>query len=423
VTGGLVALWFLWAVAILVAFVYPGWGFAAALATGRHVLPSRSAGVIPAAPVFLAATLLGMAFRRIRAKRDDGTECLALILALSVGVGSLLAVRLPIGLRPYADEKALLLLGVVVPLVLLTPFLSPRTIRSQFLRGMVVIPAGLGLLSWFNAASAVDDGRAAALGGGPIVLAQLCGFGVIILFYSHGDVLSVLPKGGRKAFAIAIASVLVITLFETGSRFPAIALTAVFIGETLIEEWNGRRRNRTARRGRRRALVLAGLAAGTSMWFSIVANPGSRFALLRDPSMEFERSRLDVWMHGLDRTYSGGPVGHGLGSFPEGAYGTAKAQSYPHNLVLELLSETGWVAGGLLLVSIIVIAVRAAKRAQPVARALTVYSLLVAQVSGDLYNARYVFVFLAFASVSSQSTRLRAEDKILDEFSSLASSG
>lgn len=97
--------------------------------------------------------------------------------------------------------------------------------------------------------------------------------------------------------------------------------------------------------------------------------------------------------------------GQGIGSF------ISRNGGYPHNIFLELL-VTGGLTALLWFVTALLWSARGAisRKELPsfqliAGLALVIYMLANAQVSGDLYVNRYLFVFLGFVSLIRPSTR------------------
>ena len=108
--------------------------------------------------------------------------------------------------------------------------------------------------------------------------------------------------------------------------------------------------------------------------------------------LENYRSSIDIWAEA--------PItGHGIGSWSIMA-GFGDTRNYPHNIVLEVLSEGGLV-GMLLLALVVAVGVGHAARRRLhltppglIAIMLVVNAGLNAMVSGDLADNRYLFMTL-----------------------------
>ncbi len=99
--------------------------------------------------------------------------------------------------------------------------------------------------------------------------------------------------------------------------------------------------------------------------------------------------------YGMGRSHS--VAGAGLGAFAAAHGGVGY---YPHNLVLELFSESGGVGVGLLAIMVAVFlreAWRARQRLHALSFAAWMLLLVAAQFSGDLYDSRGVFLLPLFA--------------------------
>lgn len=393
-----------WAAGIIFAVVRPGVGLALSLAAGRHQIPSRSDPITYAGPVLLAAAMMGLLLRHhsVPILRVQGWLASILVLGcVSTLVRSVFDWK--VLSDPYVVEKVSLLLLYVIPLMLLVGVVSRSRARQDFLSLLVLIPIGLGALATLGieASESVSSGRAAALGGGPIVLAQLVSIAILVLaLVSPGDLWPVLRRRWLRRMAVVF---LFAVLVGTRSRFPAIALLlslsfvpgrsqqgAALFARQAPARWSSRFKQRMI------VLILTA-TAGTVYLMSAGA---SRFLLLLNPSAEVARSRGEVLAAGVDLTGNSGPFGSGIGSF---SFDPARAEvgDYPHNFILESLSELGWVMGAALLLLMgrtLVGGIRRSRAADFVFPILGVYAFLVAQTSGDLINSRYALVFVVLAA-------------------------
>jgi O-antigen ligase len=200
---------------------------------------------------------------------------------------------------------------------------------------------------------------------------------------------------------LAGAVLLIAPLLLTGSRGGMIASLVAAVAVLAIP-W----RSLEVRRAKVAVLVL--LAAGIAAYALLATTPADRLprAIPRYNSLVSElpggmsvaarREAASVAWSMFLRS----PVwGHGVGSFS-----AASDLGYPHNAFLELLSETGLVGTAIFLalcLATFLSLMRRLRASEPRTRAAAVWLLAMAtfigasaQVSGDLYDTRYLFAFL-----------------------------
>lgn len=382
---------------VLVSAVRPGFGIGLALALGRHTFPDRDTPMFPAAPLFLVAAAFALFFSHRRVRIDWRHVLAVELVVLVVAVGAFresAAIDTEVGL--IADDKALYLVIVMIPLLLLSPALRYDELRVDVLRVLVAVPLALTLLS-LAVGTTSDEGRATALGGGPITLATAAGIGILILLH-FGDVLvpsqlSALDKPVR----LAAGGVLALGMILSDSRQPILSLLIVLAAATITSNNKlllSARDHRAVLRAKRirllSILVFVGSAIGLVQL--VLAVPDSRLALLAtNPTAELQRSRLSTWITGIEEISTAGVWGHGFGSFrrSEGA-----PLAYAHNLQIELLSEVGPLIGLIVLAALLVAGLAAMRTGDRLFGILAFYAWLGTNFSGDLYNSRYFFFFL-----------------------------
>ncbi len=386
----------------MLAYARPGAGIAVALALGRHTFPDRSDPIVSAAPLLLVAATLGLYQEGRRVRPTPPSIIAASLVGLVTLVGYLASSgSVDPDIVFLAGDKTFHLLAVSIPLLLLAPSLDHWIIRRDFLLTLVLIPTVLVLITIASSSTDVNSGRSAALGGGPITLATAAGFAILVLLF-HDD--AVLPRSFApfsKIFRIAAGLFLLLGIVVTGSRQPLLSLmiviglasfTAASTSSLVLSPREMRRRVRRIRVASA-ALVASGVLGFVAF---VSAQPDSRFALLLDPSAELRRSRMPTWIGGFEQARSGGLFGHGFGSFVTYAF-PHQPLPYPHNIFLELWSEVGLVLGTIAAVSIAIALVRARRNGLRTLWLLAAYAFLGAQVSGDLYNSRYLMFFTVAA--------------------------
>jgi O-antigen ligase len=302
---------------------------------------------------------------------------------------------------PYASEKALnlftlTLLAAVAPLVLVTA----RVAATYALASVGVLGASVAAISvvagnrteFTNRLVLGDEGSA------PIAVGRLVGLAVIVL-------LAVALYGSRfRRFALFGVGICGAALVLTLSQGPLLAASLGCM-VVLLGGW------RLDRRFSLRAItVLTAMSVSAVVAVSfLTAQQGAQIATVGTS----EEERLRMWTHVLNESGSSA-LGRGIGSFAADADFTA---DYPHNLLLEILFETGWFAT-LVTLALIVIGLRSAyaeSRRSIVGVttcAVLVATVINAMVSGDVNGNRPMLVFIGVALAlrrSSGQSRLQPD--------------
>lgn len=279
----------------------------------------------------------------------------------------------------YAELKVLGIFALTLPAMLAASFLMRRPGRVH---GLLWASVGLGVVLAvlvFLGATATDVTTVDA--AGTIAVARLTGAGLMAL-----TVLTV-TRQVRLTIAIPVGLLIMTPMIATGSRGPVLAV--VLTGGLLLLLNRGRGLAATS-------FVLAAL--GFAGWWTYDhASPAARerFGLLfqadRGSSVNVRIDLLhQAWAIAQEQL-----LGIGWGGLAHHLYPLAP---YPHNIVLEVAAEGGWIALATLVVVWLVAASRAYQlRSDPAALgalALLVYWTLNAMVSGDLNDNRGVFVLI-----------------------------
>lgn len=264
---------------------------------------------------------------------------------------------------------------------------------------VVIICVGLSAIAAVGFIGGNGGTRLVALGGGPNVFSRLLGLSVIWFLYS------MYTTRRWSALCGALSAVMFVMVLLSGSRGGTLGVVA---GVVVLLLFLGVRRN----------LVIGVLGGGLASWLVLTATAigglvsdivGSRFIRLT-----FERrhtSGRDVLYERAIDLWSTRPViGHGLDAF--NAYGHG---IYPHNIILEMGVEGGWVLVSLFIVSVVCMAVVLYKnRMAPYVSLLAAWIVLyfvASQFSGELYDARAIFwfasVFLSYARPANGSSFVR----------------
>lgn len=298
----------------------------------------------------------------------------------------------------YGSTKALAFLGVT-GVIAIGPAVYLRANRHWWwYLGTMMALAALVSLELLRHAALEADSRS-AFGGSYLGSARIIGLGILMA------ITTVLIRPGLRSWTLLVAAGVgmgLTAMLKSGARGPLLSLALTLLVLTIAS------RRGPASPSRRR---LGWIALGFPL--------GAALALLLFPD-RFEtmlvRGALLVTMHGdsidsrvervglAQRLWEEAPLlGQGAGSFNWAfGWGEKWRGAYPHNLLLEALSETG-LLGGALLIGLLLWGCLAIWRlsACPAAypwitpvTGLFCYSLLNAMVSGDLNSNRGVFASL-----------------------------
>ncbi|MGA4682976.1 O-antigen ligase family protein [Micromonospora sp. AB353] len=324
----------------------------------------------------------------------------------ALGVVALLALLFGtvVYLRPpdseYGIGKAQNLFTFTLFTALAAALLSDREQVVRWARLWLI--SGL-CLSLFALLGDVDGaGRAIGMAGNnPIWLARAIGSPAVALVWL------VYQRRIPRSMAIPAGLLLTAGLVATGSRGPAVAM---LIGITLVFATAGRQQRLARVAIVLTPILIAGYAAVT---FGLVSADSRIGAFIVDPAdTAYSSERLDLAQPTLG-LIADHPGGVGIGRWAE--YAGIPRVAYPHNLWLEVLSEAGWVVGGLFILIVVrtVWLLSRTSRSEPTAAlvlALLAFEIVVTSVSGDL-NARTLFFTLALGHCVSRWPAERARHR------------
>lgn len=299
----------------------------------------------------------------------------------------------------YGSEKTLAAI-ILLPICLLGPMLAVRDERQA--RAFILTCAAVGIASIAATLPAVLGGTGGArvgVGGGDAVITAGRAAGFVLTAALTG-----LVVGARRllspwvAMGVALLPLSALILIRSGTRGPAVGSVVALTFCVLVVLLRSRNREGAfpvSSRGRAVLLVVlavGGLALSLSLLAVAVPDRFTRaWALERDRHLLFQEA-LSLGVES--------PLGIGWGGFADS---TSTVHSYPHNLLLELLVEGGWLPAGLLVLISAVAFARVATASSPwalVLGSLTIYGLVNALVSGDLIGNRIALLFIGVALAS-----------------------
>lgn len=396
-----------WLGLFALSFHSPGVGLAIAAIAGRYEFPQRGPeALIEAGPLILLAALAGVASQSGKSGRRTIATLLPAglvwLLAIWGAVGGLLRG----GIDPDGSERVFLLQLYVAPVCLLAAALTSGDLR-QFRIWFVRIAAFLGAIA-LAVGSTDATGRAAALGGGPIPLAQLSMIALLLVLLFKDQISPVaVDRRTETTLRAGLMVLFVIVGLRTASRFPIIAvgLAALLMtahiavtGTNLTHLLKGRSRMvyKTA------AFTCVGLFVSLKF---ISVSTTERFSLLSsDIFGEYQRARGELFQYGWGEAIAALPFGYGVGGFPLFHVGGGLPPlRYPHNILLEVAGDYG-IVGLTVLGYFLYRSFKVPCRDVVVEKYLFLayYALAIALTSGDIVHNRYFFLFSTLLIVTKQ---------------------
>jgi O-antigen ligase len=285
----------------------------------------------------------------------------------------------------YTQRKVVALFALSLPCAIGAMVLlrTPRA-RAAYLGGIVALGILVAVLSIVSPdPEAQLAGRLAVDGSNTIAAGLATGAAVVALFSMA------LGRTKRRGLAIASGLALSVFMIGSGSRGPLLAAIAATIVVSAFSSG--------ARKVKRLALGLGMLAL--AWWLtSALQLVSARLTTTTDTSSE---ARRRLWSEGISLVWLH-PLGIGWGNLDQYLSQSARLTSgitqYPHNLILEVFTESSWVAG-VILVAVLAKAFlrQRAAATTPVEMAmlgLFVFFVQSAMVSGDINDNRGVWVAL-----------------------------
>lgn len=292
--------------------------------------------------------------------------------------------RLSTAVEPYGMSKLLVVAGGGMVPGLFIFLLRRRTPQlDEAMCKWVVALVGCEALWTLITAGALS--RPGFEGLNPIWTARECAVGVILS-------LQLRARGAKRWFYMIVGATCLAGLVRTGSRGPLLALLAVLL-------WLAASKRQDLRRT---SIAFVGLSLVTIALVSglLNASRGNLMAAyflrtyadpLEDPNIA---TRLTLFRCAFQMWATRPLLGHGLGAFAVEITGASGLREYPHNVVLELLSETG-IVGLLMFLAALTCAFR---RAQNRWTHVFVFLFLSAMTSGDLGSNMALFPAAALAA-------------------------
>ena len=352
------------------------------------VLPGPSVDLTVLGALLVAAAVVAGLFRQRLVLPAGALAVIGLWAAFAVGL---------FGPAPtaYASEKAarlftLTLLAAVAPVFIL------RTRPRQWLWLAMLVLVGVvtaGLTAVRPGALAAGSDRLAAEGSNTIAAGRALGVALVVLCVLAG--LRVVPR----SLALPGIALFGWGTLHTGSRGPLLAAVIALVAVAALRAGDAWRRLRRLL-GVSVALALALIAASRIFDGSFAVQ---RATGLQGSDGASVRVRGALWTEAL-RLIPERPFGVGWGGFGPHLplpyrVELGAGRLYPHNVVLEVAVEAGWLAAVGLLVFAALGVWRLSRSADPrigtTFTAVAVFFLVNAMVSGDVNDNRGMFAAIA----------------------------
>lgn len=273
--------------------------------------------------------------------------------------------------------------------------------RWRHRRLWIILTIVLGLAVLATAAIGVN-GR---LGNNTIATGRALGAALVVL------VLLILTAPRRKiAHSLvygALAAGLATALLATGSRGPVLtaALVVLMLGAKLASKG----------RAMRAALALGAIFLGYQLLQTADDQGASRVASTLSGEIDGTETRRPRWLDAL-HAIADHPLGVGWGNFRNVTdVGTGERQ-YPHNLLLEIYVEAGWVTGTVFLIALITCLVVLWKwshdRIDLALLSLALFLFMNAMVSGDINDNRPMWVLFGMCLAINAANRAASPQKL-----------
>ncbi len=358
-----------------------GWAMALFLLSGRWNLQRVVAidgSVLTAPRMWLVTGVLLVSLVPLRSRRDVLPPA-----GLVTFVGYFLLTTLWAPSAQLASDKAVDLLVMTLGILGLRRLIVHVGVRATTASLWRVFAVTFGAFAVIGLASSVlgSGGRLSVLGGGPNVYGRNMGVLLVVCLAA------MLREGRSRGWPLAGVVVAGLLVVLTGSRG---ALGGTMVGVATLLFLRRVQVGRTALALGFSALGLAAFARWTEVGRAAIESFEHRVIVLT-LQQGYDSGRGPLREAAFDLIARKPWLGDGLNGFRARGYGV-----YPHNLELEALTDGGMVGLFVLLLALAVPLLALAMRSRhvdPVTGAVFMLHLACAQVSGDFYDSRGVFLF------------------------------
>lgn len=283
----------------------------------------------------------------------------------------------------YEGKIGHFLLVIVAFGVMLGTCLQDERFLSRLPAALLIL-GGIALVLLVFNPSGYQEGRESYGDGNPIWMARcmsLAGVGAI-WYIAH--------KG--RLWAWGVLAVVIAAMTLTGSRGPIVAL-AIAAAYSLVN-LSPKRRVQFAIAG----VYLFAMLVLIQVGYDIIPD-------MRALSFGSTNGREFLYQYAADQIYLN-PYGIGVGNFQFRQF------SYPHNIILEFLTEWGWVLGGAVIALIVAGGVRLFRAPEEynILKLVFIVEIVNAQFSGDITTPRmlYALVFVGLFFCPAKRTKHHA---------------
>lgn len=281
----------------------------------------------------------------------------------------------------YATTK-ITLLATISLLLGISPFFLLR--NSAQVRSFLISLCGVSIFTGIAAfmQSPIDAGRLVTSGGNTIDTGRIIGLGALILL------LHALSTQGRPRWrfvSLCIGILLLLATISTGSRGPLFAILFALTIALFFARY--------FRKFRVRAIIVAG-AVFTFATFLIVNSDSTGFERIEQSLIgsdgDSSTGRFQLWQAAVE-TIVDSPLGVGWGGFSELSF-----SEYPHNVLLEILLEAGWLTGSAVIALLFITFLKGVKESgsflSMVIFSIYSFALINAMFSSDINGNRLLIV-------------------------------
>lgn len=315
----------------------------------------------------------------------------------------------------YSNEKSVLFLTNVLAFII-PPFYGYFDL-GKFLKIFAITSTGLGILflSIFSQTAILSTEPAIAFNSLYLGIPEICGVCVLILNLSNDlfpsvvrwilvilNLFIIMLSGGRGPIVFTAGMLMLVSLgsFSSGSnaggtcnsflvKKPLIliilVLACLFLAYSYIADAE--------------FLLDRSISRLIYLYNTIEAGAGENSIMVRIDHFVFS---IKLIFDGIGRLF----FGYGLGSYGI-LYNGLDVRGYPHNIILEILVETGLI-GGIMFCAFLACTCRGHLKANPFVW-ITLYLLLNAMKSSSLVDLRIFFAFLSLLLIHSKNVHKRFE--------------
>lgn len=302
-------------------------------------------------------------------------------------------------------ETARVGMSLVILAALAAALLVGRSPSKRRAWVLLSVLAGLAVCAMAQVDADLSTGRVAAAGSNSIATAQ--GGGVVVVGLS-----SLLLSGGIKSWPMRVLAGLGVvagfgTMLQTGSRGP---LLAAVIAVVVVATSGGHVHHRAVK-----VIAVGGaLWAGYDLLYSSSSLGAQRLQNALSGRVDNTETRMPLWDAAIE-SIGKSPLGLGWGNFfTVSPTSSTSDRIYPHNVVLEVAAEGGWLPALILVFAIILCVVRLMRSArngtEGALLGLTVLSAVTAMVSGNLGDHRMFFVLLILGLMGQRQTNMQGRN-------------